>query len=118
MVKNQHLLGGLVVLGGINALAFLGVISGERGSAQAIKGLEGDLAAARAEQKQSAELLGRDNREMRRELEEATAVIGQLKDDVANLRERLSKTRKALEALEERVDKQAPRPADTKEGGQ
>jgi septal ring factor EnvC (AmiA/AmiB activator) len=121
MIKNQHLLGGLVVLGVINVLAFLGLVSGENASARAIKELTSELAKARDEQRQTAETLGRENRDLRRDLDDAVADIKQLKNDVESLRERLSRTRKALEAVEEReqrLNKPGAREGDGKEAGQ
>jgi predicted RNase H-like nuclease (RuvC/YqgF family) len=114
MIKNQHLLAGLVVLGAINVLAFLGVISGESASARAIKELTAELAVARDQQRQVAETLGRENRDLRRDFDE-------LKNDVESLRERLSRTRKALEAIEEREqlkNKPAARQGDGNEARQ
>jgi septal ring factor EnvC (AmiA/AmiB activator) len=117
MIKNQHLLAGLVVLGAINVIAILGLISGENASARAIRELTGELAKARDEQTQAAETLGRETRDLRRDYDDAVAVIAQLKNDVDSLRDRLSRTRKALEAVEERLDKPA-RQGDGKESGQ
>jgi primosomal protein N'' len=118
MVKNQHLLGGLVVLGAINLLAFFGLISGESASARAIQELKGELAKARDEQRQAVENLGRENHDLRRNYNDAESVITDLKNEVETLRDRLSRTRKALEAVEERLDKPAARQTDGKEGGQ
>jgi hypothetical protein len=115
MIKNQHLLGGLVVLGAINVLAFLGLISGESASARAIRELTSELGNAREENRQTAETLGRENTDLRHNYD---AVITQLREDVESLRERLSRTRKALEAVEERLDKPAARQGEGKEAGQ
>jgi septal ring factor EnvC (AmiA/AmiB activator) len=110
MVKNRHLLGGLVVLGAINVLAYLGLISGERDSARALKAVERDLAAARDEQRHGAESQARQTEELKRGLEEAHSLIGQLRSDVEKVETRLLRTRRALEAVEERLDKPAPAP--------
>jgi chromosome segregation ATPase len=118
MIKNQHLLGGLVVLGTVNLLAVFGLISGESSSARAIKGLEHDFAKARDEDKKGLDALLEDNRELRRGLEQSAGTISQLREELDGFQARLSRTRKALEAAEERLDKIAPRPAEGKEGGQ
>jgi septal ring factor EnvC (AmiA/AmiB activator) len=116
MVKNQHLLIGLVAIGAINVLAILGLLSGERESTRSIKGLERDLATAREEQRQSAEKFGRATDELHRDLEETQSAIGQLRNEMERVQERLVKTRRALDAMEERLEKQAP--AAPKEAGQ
>jgi septal ring factor EnvC (AmiA/AmiB activator) len=115
MIKNQHLLGSLVVLGAINVLAFFGLISGERDSARALKGLERDLAASRAEQGRAAENLGHELAKVREEqqrltgnLEDAQSVIAQLRGDMDKARTRLLRNREELDALEKRLDKIAP----------
>jgi septal ring factor EnvC (AmiA/AmiB activator) len=108
MVKNQHLLAALVVLGAVNLLAFFGVISGERDSAREVKGLTRELTAFRDEQKQRAEEFNRETGELRRDLEEARSTITQLRGDVDQAHALLAKTRKALQAVEEgKLDKPA-----------
>jgi septal ring factor EnvC (AmiA/AmiB activator) len=115
MVKNQHLLGGLVALGAINVVAFLGLISAERASAVAYKSLERDFAAARDERRQETEKLTRQADDLRQKLEDANSLIGQLRTDMEKVESRLVRTRRALEAVEERLDK--PAPAGAKEAG-
>jgi uncharacterized membrane protein len=109
VVKNQHLLGGLVVLGAVNVLAFFGLMSGERDSARTIRALEQELNGVREESKQGAERLGREVDELRRGLDEANATAEQLRGDVGKLQGQLTRTRRALEAVEERLDKPASR---------
>jgi primosomal protein N'' len=105
MVKNQHLLGGLVVLGVINVVAFIGLLSGERDSVHAVKSLEHDLATIRDEERQRTDKHARETDELRQKLEEANALIGQLRTDIEKVETRLARTRRALEAVEERLDK-------------
>jgi peptidoglycan hydrolase CwlO-like protein len=112
IVKNQHLLGGLVVLGAVNVLAFIGMMSGERDSARTIRGLEYQLNGAREEQKQVAERLSRETEELKGQLQEAYSTINQLQVDIGKLQNQLNRTRRALDAIEERLEKPA-----TKEGG-
>jgi chromosome segregation ATPase len=107
MVKNQHLLAGLMILGVVNLLAFFGVMSGERDSAREVKGLAGQLTALRDEEKRRAEELGREAGELRRDLDEARSTIAQLRGDVDKAQALLAKTRKALEAVEEKLEKPA-----------
>jgi TolA-binding protein len=109
IVKNQHLLGGLVVLGAVNVLAFFGMVSGERDSARAIRSVEYQF---REEQKQIAERLSSETEDLKDQLQKAYSTINQLQGDVGKLQNQLSRTRRALDAIEERLEKPA-----TKEGG-
>jgi hypothetical protein len=96
MVKNRHLLAGLVVLGAVNLFAFFGLISGERDSARSVKGLEREVDAAREEQRRVAESFGRQAEGLQHDLDQARAVIVELRDDVARLQSELARTRKEL----------------------
>jgi uncharacterized coiled-coil DUF342 family protein len=109
MLKNQHLLAGLVVLGAVNVLAFFGLISGERDSARTIQSLRQELTVTRDEQEKGAERLGREADRLRQELDGAHATIAELRGDVGKLQNQLTRTRRALDAVEERLDKPAPR---------
>jgi chromosome segregation ATPase len=115
IVKNQHLLLGLVALGVVNVLAFFGMMSGERDSARAVRGLEGQLNGAREEQRQATERFGRENEELKGQLQEAYSTISQLQGDVGRLQNQLSRTRRALEAVEERLDKPGAKESTGKE---
>jgi TolA-binding protein len=115
IVKNQHLLGGLVVLGAINVLAFFGLMSGERDSTRTIRGLQQELNATHEDQRQTAERVGRETEELRRGLEEANSTIEQLRGDVGKLQTQLGRTRRALDAIEERLDKPVSRDGGGKE---
>jgi chromosome segregation ATPase len=129
MVKNQYLLGALVVLGAVNLLTFFGLISSESSNARALKSLEQDVAKARDEQHQAAATLAntiatvRDEQEraavdLKRAVDEVRAGNGQLQDDVDKVRTRLIRAREELQALEKRVDKFAPARDGGKEAGQ
>jgi uncharacterized membrane protein len=96
MVKNQHLLAALVVLGVVNLLAFFGLMSGERASAR-------ELAAAREEQKRAADAAAKETSALHQRLEEARAAIVQLHGELEQVRSQLAKTRRALETVEEKL---------------
>jgi septal ring factor EnvC (AmiA/AmiB activator) len=112
IVKNQHLLGGLVVVGAINVLAFMGVISAERDRARFVYSLEQQLNGAREEQRKSVEHFGQETEDLRHQLDEARGVINTLHEEVGKVQSQLARTRRTLEAIEERLEKSG-----TKEGG-
>jgi outer membrane protein TolC len=116
MLKNRHLLGALVLLGAINGLAFIGLMSGERDSARALKDVQREIVAARDEHAQTLEALGKENQELRSGLTEARASIVQMREEMDTVRDRLNRTRKALAVIEERLEKTMPPslPADSK----
>jgi chromosome segregation ATPase len=108
MLKNQHLLAGLVVLGVVNVLALLGLMSGERESTRALNGVEQELVTAREEHKKGLERLGRQNEELQRGLDEARSTIGQLREEADTTRDRMARLRKQVAELDERTSKPPP----------
>ncbi len=108
MLKNQHLLGGLVVLGAINVLAFFGLISGERDSARAVNGLQHELSDSHENNKRSIESLTRQNEDLQRNLEQARTAIDKLQESLDSIRERQARMRDRLAIIEERLEKLAP----------
>ena len=107
MVKNRHLLASLVVLGVLNLLAFFALLFGERDSARAARMLERQLAADREEARQSADSLRQQAEELRQRLDTAQSSLEQLRDEVATVRSLAAKMRRAVDAIEERLNKGA-----------
>jgi TolA-binding protein len=107
MVKNQHLLVGLVVLGAVNLVAFLSLLFGERESARLLKGLERDVAASRDDQRRIVESVGLETAGLRKDVEQVQSIVVQLRGEIDRMQGQLDKTRKALEAMTERTDRTA-----------
>jgi TolA-binding protein len=117
MVKNQHLLTGLLVLGAVNLVAFFALVFGERDSARGLKSVEREVIGLRDDQHSSAEAAGARAEVLGRQLEEARSTIGELQESVDKLKKQLAKTRDALDAIKERLDKAALEPKGDREAG-
>ncbi len=107
MVKNRHLLAAIVALGAVNLLAFVSLIFSERASARGLRALERDAAADREELRRLVDALQIEAGERHRQVEELRAGVEQVRDELVKVRALAAETRKALEAVEERLNKSA-----------
>jgi TolA-binding protein len=111
MIKNQHLLAGLVVLGALNLLAFFSLIFRESDSARSLKAVEREVGALRNDQHADAEAGAARTEQLRQQLDEARGTIADLQETVEKLKTQLARTRETLDAVKERLDKGAALPA-------
>src|SRR2546421_10907499 len=100
IIKNQHLLAGLVVLGVLQLWA-LGCL--ERASSGVESRLEKEITRTREDQQKATEVLARETVELKHQLEEtrseARSLVEQTQSELRNTRKLLDQTRMDLEKM-------------------